>query len=72
MTERSGGLLYGDWSREWPKAGRGEGIFGYDREDAAYLDAVGGSHMVTIVRAKSDRQSAIGCILWQSTRSSRC
>ena len=61
MTDR-GGLLYGDWSGDWPVADHGEGIFIYDRSGRPFLDAVGGSHVVSI---------AAGTALPRSLRQSR-
>ncbi|AUI60412.1 aspartate aminotransferase family protein [Amycolatopsis sp. BJA-103] len=48
MTEPFGGLLYGDWDGTWPVITGGDGIFLQDMEGRKYLDAVGGSHVVTI------------------------
>ncbi len=41
-------IFHRDWSRNYPVADRGEGIYIFDESGRRYIDAVGGVHVVTI------------------------
>lgn len=48
MNSRPDPVYHKSWGREFPVAVRGEGVYVYDSDGRAYLDAVGGSFVVSI------------------------